>query len=127
MKGRNLVVWVLIAAALGTGAFFLFRRSPSVPPATAPLQTEPRSSLPSRPADEIHAEWKDKVAAILSAYDQDHDAKVARDALLALTVTRADQEVDLELVLAFQALVDGKTKEGQSDLQQARVQFTKLP
>ncbi len=127
MKGRIIVWMVLVILVLGGGIFFLFRRTVSTSaPVVAPLQTEFRPALPSRPASEIHREWKERVANILRVYDDTHDARVARDTLLALTVTRDDQTIHLQLVLAFQALVDGDRKTGERDLRRARDAFIRL-
>lgn len=67
----------------------------------------------------MHEDWQERVKDILRSYDEEKNAVSARDALLALTVSRDDQSTHLALVLAFNALAEGKT-EGQRQLDEAR-------
>ncbi len=71
---------------------------------------------------QIHATWQTNVQKILTDYDQNQSAIVARDGLLALTVARDDQPVHLQLVLAFNGLVE-QVPDASVKLQTARDQF----
>ena len=57
--------------------------------------------------EETRATWRQNVKRIVAMYDQDKQAERAREALLALTVAREDQEAHLRLVLALNALIEG--------------------
>ncbi|HEU0051020.1 MAG TPA: hypothetical protein VFQ60_03115 [Patescibacteria group bacterium] len=58
-------------------------------------------------AEEMHRTWIESVSSTLAAFDQHQDARAARDALVKLMVTKDDKEIHLNLVLAFQAFLDG--------------------
>ncbi len=55
---------------------------------------------------ELHANWVQRTDEIRRAYESDRDAARARDALLALRVTREDQQAHLDLVLRYERLLD---------------------
>lgn len=77
------------------------------------------ASVPARSISPQPAEWRRQVRIVLERYDQDHRPDVARDALLQLTVGREDQAHHLGLVLAFNALAEGRPEAAQK-LAQAR-------
>lgn len=71
---------------------------------------------------QIHAAWQTSVKKILTDYDQNQSALAARDGLLALTVTREDQDIHLQLALGFNGLVE-QIPDAAARLQSARSQF----
>lgn len=98
--GIRLGVFALLCAIGLVIRFREQRRAPSVLP-ISPAITQTKS------VEQMHADWQKGVRDTIAAYDQDHEAARARDALLALTVASRDQAAHLQLVLGLNALAEG--------------------
>ena len=89
-------------------------------------QTAPTATAPLRSMAEIHSDWEVHARVIIEQYTHDQDATKARDALLALTVSNQDRDVDMALVLALEAR---RQHQADADMRwkKAMDDFSKLP
>lgn len=92
-RTHQLVIAVIAVCLVGLVAQRVYTRTVSVP-----------RTLSSA---ELHATWVARTQEIARDYESNHDAAGARDALLALRVTREDQQAHLGLVLRYERLLDG--------------------
>lgn len=98
MKG---VIIALVCIAVGVlGGVLWYRSTQRINVAT------PQPAITYTP-EELHEGWQDGVARIANAYDNDHDARKAKEALLALRVRAEDRDAHLKLVMAMSALEQG--------------------
>ncbi len=116
---RRILFLLLILCGVVALVWWWRTRPPEGPVNLAPLASQ---QVPVVSSEERAATWVGQVKAILATFDQQKKADVARDALLALTVNRADQEMHLKLVMAFAALADGK-KGAEAQVEDAKRTF----
>lgn len=87
-----------------------------------------RHSAPvvSRSSTEIRTDWKRDALTVIQAYESDHDATKARDALVRLVVPAEGRDAHLALVLALEK-ARAANAGAEQDWQAAVAQFRSLP
>lgn len=73
------------------------------------------------------ASYQEAVTAILTQYQDDQNEKAAYDALVVVRVPNEDQQLHLDLVIAFGKLLGGDEEDGEARLAALRAQHTWLP
>lgn len=120
--------WVLVGLALvvlGCAAWFGLSYFHPAPSGTPVNTTSTQAAAPAVSPEELRSTWIAGVSSTLAFYDGGGSPAEARDALLSLRVPGEFRDIHLDLVLAFQALVD-KTVQAQILLEKARAAFVKI-
>lgn len=94
------------------------------------IKMEPKKAPPVPipvEAPVTQASYQEAVTAILTTYKENSNEKAAYDALVVVRVPNEDQQLHLDLVIAFGKLLAGDRADGEARLAALRAQHTWLP